>query len=663
MQVNSNSFTDEVSKILGFDTQTDVTGNKPNQSLLNDFLSFEGSGSGDPKQDVAERNLVDRNGIVQTNLVSAFETNAANRSNFDYNSIQGVNGNRFVTPEFIRGVEAMAGRLGTRPEYILAVMSFESGGSFNPAIRNGIGATGLIQFLPSTARGLGTTTDALAGMSSVEQLNYVEKYFDQPNFRGRLGTLEGLYTAVLSGTAHSNADDVLFTRGTRAYDQNPLDWNQNGNITAGEAITPVAARLYGGVTRVQQRLADLGFVPENQKRGFADGRWGQNTAAAVARFQRANNLPTTGLLDDRTGRALFNLANPTTNPTPTPTPNPTPTPTPTGATIPTSTLKEGNRGVQVRQMQNLLVRFGFMTQGQMNTGPGIFGNRTDSALKSFQRAAHLTADGIFGNNTRKAMRDVISGVGRTTKAQNVNLTKGIQDRLVALGYLTRAQVNTGYGTFGQQTEAAVKRFQARNGIRQTGITGEQTFRALFAGSANRNNTTGTTGGTTPGTTNNNNNGGYSVATDGRHYTVNQGILMTNALRPRLQELADTYFQRTGQSLRVTSGYRPPARQAAAMYDLIVGRGEAHVRNLYADQTAVEQILSAYRNNSGSRDGAVAAMTRTIENQVGNGTYISSHLRSRAFDLSTDTNLSVLRDIVGEMSGRVINEGDHYHVQF
>ena len=40
------------------------------------------------------------------------------------------------------------------------------------------GATGLIQFLPSTARGLGTTTDALAGMSSVEQLNYVEKYFD-----------------------------------------------------------------------------------------------------------------------------------------------------------------------------------------------------------------------------------------------------------------------------------------------------------------------------------------------------------------------------------------------------------------------------------------------------------------------------------------------------
>ena len=134
MQVNSNSFTDEVSKILGFDTQPDVSPTNPNQSPLDDFLSFDGGG--DPKQNIAERNLIDRNGIVQTDLVRSFETNAANRNSFDYNSIQGVSSNRFVTAEFIRGVEAMAGRLGTRPEYILAVMSFETGGTFNPAIRN-----------------------------------------------------------------------------------------------------------------------------------------------------------------------------------------------------------------------------------------------------------------------------------------------------------------------------------------------------------------------------------------------------------------------------------------------------------------------------------------------------------------------------------------------
>ena len=138
--------------------------------------------------------------------------------------------------------------------------------------------------------------------------------------------------------------------------------------------------------------------------------------------------------------------------------------------------------------------------------------------------------------------------------------------------------------------------------------------------------------------------------------------MTDALRPRLQQLADAYFQRTGGNLHITSGYRPPARQAAAMYDLIVNRGEAHVRNLYRDKTAVDQILNAYRNNRGNRTGAISAMTRTIENQVGNGTYISSHLRSRALDVSISTNLSVLREVVGQMGGSVLNEGDHYHIQ-
>lgn len=653
MKVNSNSFVDEFFKILGLDQPNETPKNNQDQSLLNNFPSFDGN----PTQNIAERNLVDTNGLVQNNLAAK----AANDS-FDYNRIQGVSGNRFVSSDFIRGVEGMAKRLGTRPEYLLGVMSFESGGTFNPGIRNGIGATGLIQFLPSTARGLGTTTDALAKMSSVEQLKYVEKYFDQPNFKGKLGTLEGLYTAVLSGRARSNPNDVLFTRGTNAYAQNPLDWNNDGKITAGEAVTPVAARMYGGVRAVQQKLVNGGYVPDNQKSGFADGRWGKNTAAAVKRFQQANNLPATGLLDDRTGRALFNLKAPTTTPT-APTNPTTPTaPNDNSSPVPTANLKKGARGAQVRKLQNMLVRLGFMTQAQMNTGPGIFGDKTDAALKRFQRSANLTDDGIFGKDTRKAMNDIVAHIGRTDHAKNKNVTKGVQDRLVELGYMSRSQVNTGYGTYGPQTEAAVKRFQAKNGIGQTGVVGEQTFRTLFSSSAKRASGTQNTSGTN--NTGGANNGGsnYSVATNGRHYTVNPGILMTDALRPRLQQLADAYFQRTGNSLRVTSGYRPPARQAAAMYDLIQRHGEGYVRNLYANKTAVDQVLSAYRNNRGSRSAAVSAMTRTIQNQVDNGTYISSHLRSRAMDVSTATNLSVLRQIVGQMGGSVLNEGDHYHVQ-
>lgn len=628
MQVSSRNRSEGVSQTTGIETKDNVQKNNLSVSLFKNDFSPTGAN---------ERNLVDRNNILRTGLNNSFTAAEANR--FNYNSIQGVRGNRNVTAEFINGVENLAQRIGTRPEYLMAVMSFETGGTFNPALRNGIGATGLIQFLPSTARGLGTTTDQLAQMSSTEQLRYVEKYFDQPHLRGKLGTLEGLYTAVLSGSARSNSNDVLFNRGTRAYEQNPLDWNQDGRITAGEAITPVAARMYGGIRAVQQKLVDAGVVPANQQANFADGQWGRNTAAAVRRFQEANNLPATGLMDDRTGRALFNLQTPTT-------PNPTPT-TPT-----TNNLQRGSRGAEVERLQNDLIDLGFMTNAQKATGAGIFGPQTEAALKDFQRSAKIEPNGVLTPETTRAMRDIEANLGRTTNTRNENVTKGIQDRLVELGFMTRAQVNTGYGTFGPQTEAAIKNFQQRNGIEQTGRVGELTYRTLFSENPNR-----------AGSNNNtNNSGGFSTATNGRHYTVNQGILMTDALRPRLQTLADRYFQQTGQNLHITSGYRPPARQASAMYDLIRANGTNYVQNLYANQGAVSEILSAYRNNSGSRTEAVAAMTRAIEGQVGRGVYISDHLRSRALDVSPDANFNVLRNIVREMGGSILNEGNHFHLE-
>jgi peptidoglycan hydrolase-like protein with peptidoglycan-binding domain len=637
MQVSSKSFVEEVLDIFGFGTGENQGKDEAVPFLpSNAFLSESGN---DSETGAVERNLVDRNQILRTGLNNTFAANAQNR--FDYNQIQGVRNNRFVTTEFLNGVENMAQRLGTRPEYILSVMSFETGGTFDPAKRNGIGATGLIQFLPGTAEGLGTSTDRLAQMSSTEQLRYVEKYFDQPNFRGRLGSLEGLYTAVLSGRARQNSNDVLFTRGTRAYEQNPLDWNNDGNITAGEAVTPVAARMFGGVRAIQQKLVDAGFVPENQQRGFADGAWGGNTAAAVRRFQEANNLPATGLLDDQTGRRLFGMRNAPTTPTPT-------TPSNSGTA---SDLHRGSRGPAVERLQDNLIELGFMTRAQKATGAGIFGPQTESALKEFQRSAHLTANGKLDSPTQRAMREIELSLGRTTSVRNENVTKGIQDRLVELGYLTRGQVNTGYGTFGPQTENAIKQFQARNGINQSGRVGEMTYRTLFADNPRSANSSGGTDGSS-----------FSTATNGRHYSVNQGILMTDSLRPQLQTLADRYHARTGNNLHITSGYRPPSRQASAMYDLIQAHGTGYVRNLYANKTAVDQILSAYRNNSANRGDAVAAMTRTISNQVGHGTYISDHLRSQALDIGTGANFSVLSEIVRGMGGSILNEGNHFHVE-
>ena len=227
---------------------------------------------------------------------------------FDYNQIQGLENNPNVTAEFINEVEAMAIRLGAKPEHLLAVMSFETGGSFAPNETNFIGATGLIQFIPSTANGLGTSTAELARMSPVEQLEFVEKYFSQPQYAGKLGTLEGVYSAVLSGTAVPDPNDTLpgFVRGRSAYQSNsPLDYNNDGRVTSGEATSQVAARMFGGVNAVQQQLITQGAVPPELQTGFVDGRLGPQTTAAIVRFQNANALEPTGFINDATGRALF----------------------------------------------------------------------------------------------------------------------------------------------------------------------------------------------------------------------------------------------------------------------------------------------------------------------------------------------------------------------
>src|SRR5690606_3935899 len=140
---------------------------------------------------------------------------------FDYHRVRGVSDNPNVTPEFLRRVEEVAESVGTEPEHLMAVMSFETGETFSPSVRNpapGSTATGLIQFLEPTARGLGTTTAELARMSPVEQLDYVERYL-APH-RGRIGTVEGLYSSILAGRAVPEAESTLFADGTRAYRAN-----------------------------------------------------------------------------------------------------------------------------------------------------------------------------------------------------------------------------------------------------------------------------------------------------------------------------------------------------------------------------------------------------------------------------------------------------------
>lgn len=157
---------------------------------------------------------------------------------------RGVIGIESTKQDFRDKVVEICRRLGIRPLYLMAVMSFETGGTFAPDKRNRLsGATGLIQFMDATASTLGTTTAKLAGMTAVDQLDFVEKYF-RP-FRGRLRTLEDTYMAVLWPAAIGRGPNaVLFRRGTRAYLQNSgLDLNRDGLVTVAEAAEKVRRRI------------------------------------------------------------------------------------------------------------------------------------------------------------------------------------------------------------------------------------------------------------------------------------------------------------------------------------------------------------------------------------------------------------------------------------
>lgn len=79
---------------------------------------------------------------------------------------------------FIQKVKSVSYMLGIQPDWLMAVMNHES--TFRAAIKNKIsGATGLIQFMPNTAKWLGTSVEALANMSRVAQLDYVLKYYQK----------------------------------------------------------------------------------------------------------------------------------------------------------------------------------------------------------------------------------------------------------------------------------------------------------------------------------------------------------------------------------------------------------------------------------------------------------------------------------------------------
>lgn len=120
--------------------------------------------------------------------------------------------------------------------WLLLVMWKES--RINPKARNSESkATGLIQFMPSTAKEYGLTVDDIRNMNEIEQLDLVYKYYK--NFTGRLKTVQDVYAVTFFPAAIGKEDDyVLKTKNvsakTIASQNKVIDLNKDNEITRGE---------------------------------------------------------------------------------------------------------------------------------------------------------------------------------------------------------------------------------------------------------------------------------------------------------------------------------------------------------------------------------------------------------------------------------------------
>jgi hypothetical protein len=135
--------------------------------------------------------------------------------------------------EFDDELEAQAMESDLDPAKIRAVMGPESGG--DAGARNPeSGATGLIQFLPSVARGLGTTTDELAKMSSTEELPYVMRYLSDRGVTSDSPQSDYILAVAAPAFIGRPAHSIVYRKGTKAWEQNP-GWRpaDGGDITVG----------------------------------------------------------------------------------------------------------------------------------------------------------------------------------------------------------------------------------------------------------------------------------------------------------------------------------------------------------------------------------------------------------------------------------------------
>lgn len=260
-------------------------------------------------------------------------------------------------------------------------------------------------------------------------------------------------------------------------------------LALGLASSPLLGLTQGNrgksVSKLQQRLVNAGV----EVAGGVDGIFGQGTARAVKAFQSKQGLSPTGVVDAATAAALGAVGAAAPEPKKD---EPAVTDEPAAQDSASSSLlglKIGARNDRVKELQRTLMAAGFTVVGGAD---GIFGALTSNALKSFQNANGLGTSGVVDDATATMLATIGGngggGQGHDPSASNpfVGLqygsigadVKSLQNALIAAGIKVRGGAD---GVFGPATQAAVKEFQASQGLKQSGKVNAKTAGAISSG--------------------------------------------------------------------------------------------------------------------------------------------------------------------------------------
>ncbi len=160
--------------------------------------------------------------------------------------LSGVTGEWKNDAEFLTAVDEVARKYNIDANDLLGLIYNESAGTFDPAIKNSIGATGLFQFMPQYF-----DTAAIARMSRAEQVRLADERIFAANGLPRGANAGQLYAAVFLPTIARNAgwQGVLTREGERYYEANArdkqgrragLDSNKDGVIDFGDLASIIS---------------------------------------------------------------------------------------------------------------------------------------------------------------------------------------------------------------------------------------------------------------------------------------------------------------------------------------------------------------------------------------------------------------------------------------